>query len=275
MGIKEKDLQTVNSIEGGKLRCVTANGESRNVKIFEAVGYEIRRERVTIYDETVTFAQDESAPYPTDVKTLTNFPQNIPQTLIVTVDGNEESYELKKTVSSGAIFYYYGGTDSKLPYPDMGDDIVQIQMFSVMGTWYLCATNGEHTIKIQYETEGIYVTQGFQKAVGSFAEPVWVTITDDGNGNFSTDTESATIYNAVKNGRIVLAKWNSQAGGGSTIDSALIMPLVEYNSNGMVPSTKFRNTGMIPAGNQIQVFMEEFAIVGTTVYHRMLQKTIE
>lgn len=31
MGIKEKDLQTVNSIEGGKLRCVTTNGESRNV----------------------------------------------------------------------------------------------------------------------------------------------------------------------------------------------------------------------------------------------------
>ena len=31
MGIKEKDLQTVQSIEGGKLRCVTANGESRNV----------------------------------------------------------------------------------------------------------------------------------------------------------------------------------------------------------------------------------------------------
>ncbi len=32
MAIKEKDLQTVNSIEGGKLRCVTANGESRNVE---------------------------------------------------------------------------------------------------------------------------------------------------------------------------------------------------------------------------------------------------
>lgn len=31
MAIKEKDLQTVNSIEGGKLRCVTANGESRNI----------------------------------------------------------------------------------------------------------------------------------------------------------------------------------------------------------------------------------------------------
>lgn len=31
MGIKEKDLQTVNSIEGGKLRCITANGESRNI----------------------------------------------------------------------------------------------------------------------------------------------------------------------------------------------------------------------------------------------------
>lgn len=275
MGIKEKDLQTVQSIEGGKLRCVTANGESRNVGLFEAVGYDIRKERVTIYDETVTFANAEGAPYLTDGKTLTNFPQNIPQTLIVTFDGNEKSYELKQTVSSGDIFYYYGGTDSKLPYPDIGDDTFQVSMFSVMGSWWLYATNGEHTIKIQYETEGIYVTQGFQKAVGSFAEPVWVTITDDGNGNFSTDTDSATIYNAVKNGRIVLAKWNSQAGGGSTIDSAAFLPLVEYNSNGMVPSTKFRNTGMMQAGNQIQVFMYEFAIVGNTVRYTTLQKTIE
>ena len=31
MAIKEKDLQTVQSTEGGKLRCVTANGESRNI----------------------------------------------------------------------------------------------------------------------------------------------------------------------------------------------------------------------------------------------------
>lgn len=37
MGIKEKDLQTVQSIEGGKLRCVTADGESRNIPA-DAIG---------------------------------------------------------------------------------------------------------------------------------------------------------------------------------------------------------------------------------------------
>jgi hypothetical protein len=61
MGIKEKDLQTVNSIEGGKLRCVTANGESRNIDANAFGGIEIVQVTVQQNNGVVVGAEASSS----------------------------------------------------------------------------------------------------------------------------------------------------------------------------------------------------------------------